>query len=240
MKWTIGDIEIFQIVELEAGKIIQSIMPDATPENVRRMKWLTPNFAYKNGILKALVQSYLIKSNDKYILVDTCNGNNKNRPSLLEWSNLKTKFIEKINQIEVSPSDINYVICTHLHFDHVGWNTRLINGRWIPTFPNAKYIFSKKEYEYWNSKPKKEMMDDLMGIEDSVRPVFDAGLVKLVDDEFKLDKNINFIPTPGHTPSHVSILIKSKGEKAIISGDFIYHPAQVERPEWGNTILAPQ
>jgi len=188
MKWTVGNIEIFQIIEIEAGRIIQSIIPNATSKNVKKIKWLTPNFADKKGILKALVQSFLIKSNGKYILVDTCNGNNKNRPSLLKWANLKIEFIEKINQIGISPSDVNYVICTHLHFDHVGWNTVLINDRWMPTFPNAKYIFSKKECEYWSSKPKKEMIDDLMGIEDSVKPILDAGLAELVDDTFKFDK----------------------------------------------------
>ncbi len=236
MKRIVGNIEIFQIVEIEAGKIIQSIIPNAIPEEIKKMKWLIPHFADENGILKALVQSFIIKSNDKYILVDTCNGNNKNRPSLLEWSHLKINFIEKMNQIGIFPSDIDYVVCTHLHFDHVGWNTTLINGKWVPTFPNAKYIFSKKEYEYWSGKPKKEMIDDLMGIEDSVQPVIDAGLVELVDDIFKFDKNISLIPTPGHTPSHVSVFIESEGEKALISGDFIYHPAQVEKPEWGNTV----
>ena len=236
MKWTIGDIEIFQVIELEAGKIIQSIMPDATPENIKKMNWLIPDYADENGILKALVQCFLIKSQGKYILVDTCNGNNKNRPSMPEWGNLKIKFIEKLNKIGIVPSDVDYVVCTHLHFDHVGWNTTLINGKWSPTFPKAKYLFSKKEFEYWNSKPKKEMIDDLLGFEDSVQPIIDAGQAELVDDSFQFDENVSLIPTPGHTPHHVSIQIQSKDKKALISGDFIYHPCQVEKPEWGNTV----
>lgn len=210
MKWTVGDVEIYQIIELEAGKVIQSIMPEATPENIKKMKWLVPNFADKNGNLKALVQSFLIKSNGKYILIDTCNGNNKNRPSLVEWSHLKTRFLEKLSQYGITLLDINYVACTHLHFDHVGWNTTLINGKWQPTFPNAKYIFSKKEFDYWTSKPKKEMIDDLLGIEDSVKPIFNAGLSELVDDTFRFDNNVSLVPSPGHTPSHVSVLIESK------------------------------
>lgn len=236
MKWTIGNVTIFQIVELGAGKIIQSIMPDATPENIKKMKWLIPNYADVDGILKALVQSFLIKSQGKYILVDSCNGNDKNRPSMPEWGNLKTKFIEKLNEIGITPSDINYVVCTHLHFDHVGWNTTLINEKWVPTFPNAKYIFSKKEYEYWKSKPKKEMIDDLLGFEDSVQPIIEAGLSELVEDNFQFDENVSLISTPGHTPHHVSIQIRSKDKKAIISGDFIYHPCQLEKFEWGNTV----
>lgn len=236
MKWIVGNVEIFQIIELEGGKIIQNILPDATTKNIKKMKWLVPNFADENGVLKAFVQCFLIKSQNKYILVDTCNGNNKNRPNLPEWANLKIKFIEKINQLGLTPSDINYVICTHLHFDHVGWNTMLVNGKWTPTFPKAKYIFSKKEYDYWKNEPKKEMIDDLLGIKDSVQPVIDSGLALFVDDNFKLDDHISFIPSPGHTPGHVSIFIESDNKKALISGDFIYHPSQIENPEWGNSV----
>ncbi len=236
MKWTVGNIKIFQIVELEAGKIIQSIIPNATPKNIKKINWLYPNYGDKYGILKALVQSFLIKSDGKYILVDTCNGNDKNRPNMLKWANLKTKFIEKLREIGVTPDDINFVVCTHLHFDHVGWNTTIVNGKWVPTFPKAKYLFSKKEYEYWSSKPKKELIDDLLGIEDSIQPIINAGLAELVNDDYKLNENISLIPTPGHTPHHVSVDIQSQGKKALISGDFIYHPCQVEKPEWGNTV----
>ena len=235
MQWNVGNVEIFQIIELEAGKIIQSIIPDATPENVKKMKWLIPDYADKNGILKAF-QSFLIKSQGKYILVDTCNGNDKNRPNIPEWGNLKIKFVEKLNEFGITPLDIDCVVCTHLHFDHVGWNTILVNGKWKPTFPNAKYIFSKKEYEYWSSKPKKEMIDDLLGFEDSVHPIIEAGLSELVEEDFQFDENVGLISTPGHTPHHVSVKIQSLGKKGLISVDFIYHPCQVEKTEWGNTV----
>ena len=119
-----------------------------------------------------------------------------------------------------------------LHFDHVGWNTRLRNGRWIPTFPNANYLFSKKEYEYWIKKPDQEIIDDFNGIDDSVTPIVDAGLAKFVADDHKIDKNVRLTPTPGHTPHHVSIVIESQGKRAIISGDVLHHPCQMVHQDW--------
>jgi len=224
--WKIGDVEIFQIVELECGKIIQEIIKEATPENIKKIKWLHPNFADDKGNLKALVQCFLIKSENKNILIDTCNGNDKNRTDVPEWANLKTDFLKKITE------QIDIVACTHLHMDHVGWNTILKDGKWVPTFPKAKYLFSKKEYEYWKEKPEKEITDDKTAFDDSITPIVEAGLAEFVDANHKIDKNISFIPTPGHTPSHVCILIESQNQKAIISGDMIHHPCQIANPEW--------
>jgi len=230
--WKIGDVEVFQIVELECGKIIQEIMKDATPENIKKIKWLYPNYADENGNLKALVQSFLIKSENKNILIDTCNGNDKKRTDLPEWANLKTDFLKKLEKL----GEVDIVACTHLHVDHVGWNTILKDGKWVPTFPKAKYLFSKEEYEYWESKPEKEIDDDKAAFDDSITPIIEAKLAELVDVNHKIDKNVSFIPTPGHTPSHVCILIESQGQKAIISGDMLHHPCQIANPEWETIV----
>lgn len=226
LTWQIGDVEIQQIVELPAGEIIQDVVKQATPETVREIPWLVPNFADQNGKLKALVQCFLIKSGGKNILIDTCNGNDKTRNDIAVWGNLHTDFLKQLE------SDINIVACTHLHMDHVGWNTRLESGRWVPTLPKAKYLFAKKEYEYWASSPTKELADDKAAFVDSVKPIIDAGLAELVESSHRINDEISLIPTPGHTPSHVSVVIESKGEKAIISGDFIHHPIQIAHPEW--------
>lgn len=230
--WKIGEVEIYQLVEMEENKLFNSFIPEAKPENVKKIKWLTPYFADKDGNLIALVQSFLIKSGSKNILIDTCNGNEKDRPEFKEWGNLKTNFLSNFNDLGLSPGDIDIVACTHLHFDHVGWNTKMENGKWIPTFPNAKYLFSKKEYDYWIAKPEKELIDDYNGIDDSVTPVVKAGLAEFVTDDHSVDKNIRFIPTPGHTPHHISVVIESNGEKAIISGDVLHHPCQMAHQEW--------
>ena len=232
LKWVVGNVEIYQIVEIEENNIFASFIPNATPENIKKIKWLKPFFASDDGNLKALVQSFLIRSNGKNILIDTCNGNGKDRPNVPEWGNLNTNYLDKFSQVNIRPEVVDIVACTHLHFDHVGWNTINKNGKWVPTFPNAKYLFSKEEYDYWIKKPEKEMVDDHNGIDDSITPIIDAGLEKLVDDNYNIDENIKFIPTPGHTPHHVSIVIESESKKAIVSGDVIHHPCQIAHQDW--------
>lgn len=236
LRWKIGEVEIFQIVEMDDNELFSTFIPDAKPENIKEVKWLTPHFADKSGKLKTLVQSFLIKSQGKNILIDTCNGNGKERPNIPTWGNLKTDYLNRFSEINISPKNIDIIACTHFHFDHVGWNTKLVNGKWAPTFSNAKYLFSKEEYDYWIKKPTKEMIDDFNGIDDSVTPIVKAGLVKFIPDDYQIDENIKFIPTPGHTPHHISVVIESQGEKAIISGDVLHHPCQIVYPEW--TTLA--
>src|SRR3989344_748005 len=192
LKWKIGEVEIIQILEMEENKIFGSFIPEATPENIKKINWMTPYFADENGILKANVQSFLVKSNGKNILIDTCNGNGKNRPNVTEWSSLNTDYLEKFKENNIDINKIDIVVCTHLHFDHVGWNTKLKNGDWVATFPNAKYVFSKGEYDYWVKKPENEMVDDLNGIDDSVSPVVEAGLAEFVEDDYQIDNNIRF------------------------------------------------
>ncbi|MBI2641516.1 MBL fold metallo-hydrolase [Candidatus Roizmanbacteria bacterium] len=140
--------------------------------------------ADEKGNLKAQVQSFLIKSGEKKILVDTCNGNSKPRRDLKEWSNLKTDFLTTLQETGFTFSDIDIVVCTHLHCDHVGWNTRWEGGVWIPTFSNAKYLFVKEEYDYWKQKPQKEIGDDKTAFDDSVFPIMNAGRAIISGDVF--------------------------------------------------------
>jgi glyoxylase-like metal-dependent hydrolase (beta-lactamase superfamily II) len=234
MKWSIGDIEVYQIVELEAGvgTIIQSIIKNATRENIQRIDWLSPNFADKAGNLKALVQSFLVKSKNKNILIDTCNGNDKTRIDIPAWANLKTNFLSRLSEAGATVEDIDTVACTHIHNDHVGWNTRLEGGNWVPTFPNAKYVFSQEEYEYWEEKPEKMVADDKAAFDDSVAPIVEAGMAEFVQADYNIDQHVSLIPAPGHTPGHVAVLLESQGQRGIISGDFIHHPCQIASPQW--------
>lgn len=232
LKWVIGEVEVFQIAELESGKLIQSIIKNATLENIKNIEWLYPNFADKSGNFKAQVQSFLVRSDNKSILIDTCNGNDKPRNDIPEWANLKTDFLKKLGEIGLAAEDIDIVACTHMHCDHVGWNTKLENGVWVPTFPNAKYFFAREEYEYWKQKPEKEIADDKSAFDDSVVPIMNAGLVELVKTNHRIDRHVSFIPTPGHTPGHVSLLIESQNQRAIISGDLLHHTCQIANPQW--------
>lgn len=232
LRWTIGDIEVYQIVELEAGALIQSIIKNATRENIQRIGWLYPHFADAAGNLRAQVQSFLIRSDNKNILIDTCNGNDKVRTDIPVWANLKTDFLSRLDDIGVTAMDVDVVTCTHLHTDHVGWNTILEDGVWVPTFPSAKYLFARDEYAYWEKKPEKEIADDKAAFDDSVSPIMKAGLAELVDTDHKIDRHVSLMPAPGHTPAQVCVLIKSEGQQAIISGDFLHHPCQIAKPQW--------
>lgn len=229
----LGSATITPVVELfDTGKIIQDGIPDATPENAKTISWLAPNYADNDGKLKAQVQAFLVEVGGKKIVVDGCCGDGRERPGLPEWAHLQSGFMERFKQIW-QPEDVDIVLCTHMHFDHVGWNTTFVDRKWVPTFPDAQYIFSEREFNYWNSKPEAEMEDDKMGFVESVLPVYEAGLVKLVPDDYQVTKEVSFIPTPGHTPGHVAILIEIDGKSAVISGDALHHPCQIAHPEWG-------
>lgn len=192
-KYILNNIEIYPIIEVEAGKIIQEIIPNAKKECIKNIDSLYPNFSDEEGNLKAVVQCFLIKSNNKWILVDACNGNKKMRSDIPEWGNLETNFIQKLKDIGVNTSDISYVICSHLHTDHIGWLTTLENGEWKPTFKNATHIIIKKEFDYWKSKPKIEIDDDKNAFDDSIMPLVNNNLVKFVEENFVLNENIRLI-----------------------------------------------
>jgi glyoxylase-like metal-dependent hydrolase (beta-lactamase superfamily II) len=127
------------------------------------------------------------------------------------------------------------VICTHLHFDHVGWNTRRVDGVWRPTFPHARYTACEAEFRYWQSGPAREADDQRAGFADSVAPLEAAGLLRLVPDDAVVTAGLRLVPSPGHTPRHVSVLLESNGESALITGDAMHHPAQIAYPDWGTT-----
>lgn len=230
--WTIGKVKIIQIIEIEAGDVIQETIPKAKHEEIQKIKWLVPDFANEDGSLKALVQSFVIDTDKKKILVDTCVGNDKTRTDIEAWSNLQEDFLGRLQRTGYNPEDIDIVLCTHLHFDHVGWNTKLIDGEWVPTFTNARYLFSEEEYNYWLRKPEKEIADDHAGFNDSVVPIMEAGLADLVINDHQVCQEVRLIPTPGHTPAHVSVLVESDDEKAVITGDVMHHPCQLHHSDW--------
>jgi glyoxylase-like metal-dependent hydrolase (beta-lactamase superfamily II) len=230
--WNVGKFKISQIVETEAGAIIQEALPDATSEAIKKIDWLAPHYADADGHLKAVVQSFVIQNDTVTMIVDTCVGNDKHRVDLAAWGNLQTNYLDKLLAMGIKPTDVTHVLCTHLHFDHIGWNTQWVGGQWVPTFPNARYLFAKDEWAYWQSSPEKEIADDRQGITDSATPVVEAGLVQLIDVDDTVTPGISVFPTPGHTPHHISVLIQSEGHQAIITGDAIHHPCQIHHVDW--------
>ena len=235
LSWQVGDVRITRILELEATGGTRFILPQATPEAARAIPWLAPHFADETGRLKMSVQALVVETPSTRIIVDTCIGNDKQR-DIPTWSNLQTSFLNDLQAAGFPPESFDVVLCTHLHVDHVGWNTKLVDGRWLPTFPNARYLIGRAEYEHWAAEEAGREDLSTSYFQDSVRPVWDAGLVELVETDHRVCDEVSLEPTLGHTPGHVSIRIRSKGEDALITGDFTHHPCQMARPDWAAEV----
>ena len=236
--YKLGELEIHRAIESEVPIFDTfSFFPDATKEVVEANKdWLMPRYIDPETIEVILcIQSYVIKTSHHTILVDTCVGNHKSRPARPSWHMQNAPFIEELARVGVHPEEVDFVLCTHLHVDHVGWNTKLLDGRWVPTFPNAKYIFSRNEFELWAARYEKgETVPVPLVYEDSVLPIVEAGQAIIVEDTHQIDDGMWLEPAPGHTPGHVMLNLKSGEETALMSGDVIHHPLQLIRPDWSS------
>jgi glyoxylase-like metal-dependent hydrolase (beta-lactamase superfamily II) len=228
--WKIGNVRVTRVVELEDKWPGTQLLPDATPENLaKEADWLSPAFVDELGNIKLSVHTLLVESQGKRIIVDTCIGNDKDRASFPQWHHLNLPFLKSLESAGSPREKVDRVICTHLHVDHVGWNTMLDKGKWVPTFPNAKYLIGGTEWDFFS---KKEDEFHKAPVDDSVRPVMSDGLAKLVDDKEKITDEVWLESTPGHTPGHLSVRISSNGENAVITGDMMHHPVQCRFPEW--------
>lgn len=228
--WKIGAVEITRIVEVYGWEDdISMLWPDAGPEAVTKYPWLKPHFATDEGKMIISFQCFVLKTPEHQIMLDTCIGADRQREFDI-FTNMQTSFLEDLAAAGFRREEIDIVLCTHLHFDHVGWNTHLVNGKWVPTFPNARYLFGRHEYEHWQKLVDTNGYHDLNHMHDAVQPVIDADLVDLIDIKHKVCPEISLRPTPGHTPGHVSVDIESKGEKTVITGDLMHCPIQLEEP----------
>lgn len=228
-QWQVGGVKITRIVELEIAGGTRFILPDATREACLELDWMRPHFMDEAGNLVMSVHALVVDTGERRIVVDTCIGNDKQR-SIPNWTNLQTSFLDDLAAAGYPRETIDTVLCTHLHVDHVGWNTMLVDGEWVPTFPNARYLLAEPEWRHWDANDDDPMNENVL--DDSVRPVFAAGLVDLVDWEHRVCDEVWLEPTPGHTPGHVSIHIRSQGQDALITGDCIHHPCQMSRTDW--------
>jgi glyoxylase-like metal-dependent hydrolase (beta-lactamase superfamily II) len=197
------------------------------------MPWLIPHFATEEGRLKMSIHALVVETPGRRIVVDTGLGNDKEGRAVPTWNNRNTPFLETMTAAGFAPDSIDTVLCTHLHVDHVGWNTRLEGGRWVPTFEKARYLFGRTEFEYWRDhsvEPEKAAV-----FHDSVRPIMDAGRAELLASDARICNEITLIPTPGHSPGHMSVHIHSDGEEGLLSGDVAHHPCQMAHLDWSST-----
>jgi glyoxylase-like metal-dependent hydrolase (beta-lactamase superfamily II) len=228
----LGDLTIHRVVEEERPLFDPlEFLPTLTPEVLAENRhWLEPDaIDPETGKMKLCIQSYVIRTPHHTILVDTCVGNHKSRPTRPFW-NQKTDDTWERNLAATgySVADIDYVMCTHLHVDHVGWNTRLENGRWVPTFPKARYIFGERELAHWQAEHAKAPNPVL---EDSVLPIVAAGRADLVSTSSALNDHVRLTPTPGHTPDHYAVELGKGETTAVLTGDLIHSPIQARYPE---------
>ena len=227
LTWTVGDATITSVAESETPTsprfLFSSLSKTEVLQRAEAAPWLKPHFVSDEGFLKQKIHCSVIDVGDHKIAVDTCVGNDKQRGNPF-WNEQQGPFLDELAAAGYPPEDITHVVCTHLHVDHVGWNTRLVDGEWVPTFPNAEYLFVQAEFDHW------EATEDLFGdpvFQDSVAPITDAGAATMVSPDHQICDEVSFQSTPGH----VSVVIESAGKRAIITGDMAHHPMQLADPE---------
>lgn len=240
----IGDLRIDRVEEfdlLEGIHFLLANLPEGAVE--KNLHWMAPAFLDPvKMMLKSCCHSWIIRTKHHNIMVDTCVSGEKHRPFMSQVHDLRWfSYMERLAEHGLTPADIDYVLCTHLHFDHVGWNTRLEDGRWVPTFPNAKYIFGRKEFQNLDKLMKSAEVDDkhaLIGFEDSVLPIVAAGQAVLVDDGFAIDDQVSIELAPGHTEGNILVRARSREQGGIFTGDILHTPLQVPYPDVNSNFCA--
>ncbi len=228
----VGNIEVQQVVEMQSPLFAANeFLPTADKETLESLRPQFEPWAIcpATGKLVLAIQTYILRTTRHTILVDTCVGCDK-VSGIAPWHMRNDRrWLQRLASVGVSVDSVDYVFCTHLHGDHIGWNTQLIDGRYVPTFPKARYVFSKKEIE-WQADITDE--NRKTAYQQSVVPVIEAGQAQIVESDFALDDEVWLVPTPGHTPGHVAVHVKSAGVEAVLVGDVIHSPIQCAHPQW--------
>ena len=233
-----------RIVDLDPFVLpLDFLFPDADIAMIRDAEpVLAPHHVdYDQGLVLLGIHSLLLRTATLNILIDTCVGEHKPRPRRPEWhERAGGAFLERLGAAGVGSDEVDIVLCTHLHADHVGWNTRLWNGRWVPTFPKARYLIGRRELAYWQDKEATEPGKHNHGsYADSVLPIIEAGQCELVDDGFELARGLTLLPLPGHSPGQMGLCLDCKeGNGAYFCGDAIHSPVQVLQPQWASAFCS--
>ena len=233
LSWQIGAATVTRFVELEAWFPATLVIPDATKEGLSpHIDWLSPHFADGDGNIGFAIAGFLVESQGQRILVDTCLGQHV-IPGFGGPENRGAGMLDAMHAASLGPDMIDFVLCTHLHVDHVGWNTRPDGDTWVPTFPKARYLFGRTEFEHWREEVDAGRGDDAVTFVDAVMPIVDRGQADYVDSDHRITDEVRLEPTPGHTPGHVAVWIESQGQTAMITGDAAHHPVQWAETDWG-------
>lgn len=234
----VGDISIVKVTEqCGPGFAPDMLFPDwdrAVLDQHRELM-IPACFDEAQNRFIASIHTWVLKTTHHTILIDCCGGNDKNRPALPRFHQQSHPFLERLAEAGVSPDQVDYVCCTHLHVDHCGWNTRLIDGRWVPTFPKAKYVFSKAEHDHWKG-PAGRSGHNAGVYQDSVLPVVESGQAHMIDGDGAIGDSLIFHPTPEHSVGHLAVELRDRGQHGLFSGDVMHQPLQVFRPDWNSAF----
>ena len=233
----IGDVSIASIIERDGPwRRPEDMFPDFDRDiGGRHLAELGPLvYDAVSNRLVITYQTFVVRTPRHTILVDTCTGEDKGYPAPMDFP--KQPWLDGFAALGLRFEDIDYVFCTHLHIDHCGWNTRLLDGRWVPTFPRAKYIFHKREYAAWEAADARGESPPGTVWRTNCRPIVEAGQALLVDDDFALDDTAWLTPTPGHSPCHCCVNIRSGGMRAVVTGDMMHHALQCREPDWSTVF----
>jgi glyoxylase-like metal-dependent hydrolase (beta-lactamase superfamily II) len=215
---------------------VQDIFKEFTDAHLKEHgHWLAPNhYDTESGKIKLSVHSWLVQVDGKKILIDCCCGNHKPRPQRPHWNMLNTPWLERLAAAGARPDEIDMVMCTHLHHDHLGWNTQLRDGKWVPTFPNARYVFSKLDFDYFKAEDADPATApaEFGTFRECVVPVVDAGKADLVTGPHRLNEFIEILPAPGHSPGHFVFDMTFGANRAMLTGDVFHHLLQIYYPDW--------
>ena len=248
----LGNLEVYRVPEVTVA-YAPTFLFKALPQGfIDSHRDALPAWSAERGSERIYLsfQSFLVRHAGRTILVDTCNGNHKDRPGMPRWHQTEFPYLQRLADAGVTPAQVDIVLCSHLHADHVGWNTRLENGRWVPTFPNARYLVSDIELAHWQDQGAQNASRPLNhgSYQDSVLPILEAGLLDAVSADHTVsrdvDAHLSLELAPGHTPGHVHLVMRSRGHQLIYAADTIHHPLQVAHPQYGLTdgdaVLAEQ
>src|ERR1700730_12839184 len=227
----IGDVRVTRIEEqMGPGFPAKDFFPEFDADTFAgEGHWLAPSYYQpESGRLMTSIHSWLLRSDKPTILVDACRRNHKPRSGMPRFDMLNSQYLERLREAGVEPEEIDFVMCTHLHVDHVGWNTRLENGKGVPTFPNARYVFGKNEFDYWTAQHANTPVPPF---DDSVLPIVEVGRAEIVRDDYAIGDHTRILPTPGHTPGHVAFTFGRGRDDAVFSGDLMHSPLQARHPE---------
>ena len=232
-----GEVTITRVVEIDRSSFPTPVMlPESTPDTVaRHHHWLKPHFFdERTGDLGSRIQTFVVRTPRSTVVIDTGVGNGKTRTGAPSWHLRQGSYLDDLKAAGVTPEQVDAVLCTHMHVDHVGWNTRWDGAAWVPTFPRARYVFAGEEWEFW--KAESDAGAEESGcIADSVTPVVDAGQAVMVDSDYAVDGGyLTFEPAPGHTPGHVCVRLRTRAGEAVFSGDLMHRTVQVAEPRWNS------